>query len=32
VRDRHVIKPWALFGGSPGGNGATVIKKAGRDR
>ena len=30
--DRHVVKPWALFGGQPGGNGATVIKKAGSDR
>ncbi len=30
--DRHVVKPWALFDGQPGGNGATVIKKAGSDR
>jgi N-methylhydantoinase B len=30
--DRHVVQPWALFGGRPGGNGATVIKKAGSDR
>jgi N-methylhydantoinase B/oxoprolinase/acetone carboxylase alpha subunit len=30
--DRHVVKPWALFGGAPGGNGATVIQKAGSDQ
>jgi N-methylhydantoinase B len=27
-----VVKPWALFGGAPGGNGATVIQKAGSDQ
>ena len=27
--DRHQVKPWALFGGQPGGNGATEIKPAG---
>jgi 5-oxoprolinase (ATP-hydrolysing)/N-methylhydantoinase B len=27
--DRHEVKPWALFGGGPGGNGATLIKQAG---
>ena len=27
--DRHEVKPFALFGGMPGGNGATLIKKAG---
>jgi N-methylhydantoinase B len=27
-----VVKPWALFDGQPGGNGATVIQKAGSDR
>ncbi len=30
--DRHVVKPWALFGGEPGGNGATVIQKAGSEQ
>ena len=29
--DRHEVKPWALFGGEPGGNGGTLIKKAGSD-
>jgi N-methylhydantoinase B len=27
--DRHEVKPWALFGGEPGGNGGTLITKAG---
>jgi 5-oxoprolinase (ATP-hydrolysing)/N-methylhydantoinase B len=27
--DRHEVKPWAIFGGEPGGNGATLIQKAG---
>jgi 5-oxoprolinase (ATP-hydrolysing)/N-methylhydantoinase B len=27
--DRHEVKPWALFGGGSGGNGATLIKQAG---
>jgi N-methylhydantoinase B len=27
--DRHEVKPWALFGGDEGGNGATLIRKAG---
>ena len=27
--DRHEVKPWALFGGQPGGNGGTLITKAG---
>jgi N-methylhydantoinase B len=27
--DRHVVHPWALFGGGPGGNGATLIQQAG---
>jgi N-methylhydantoinase B len=27
--DRHEVKPWALFGGEPGGNGGTFIRKAG---
>jgi len=30
--DRHEVKPFALFGGEPGGNGATLIKKAGSDQ
>ncbi|MFO1060068.1 MAG: hydantoinase B/oxoprolinase family protein [Dongiaceae bacterium] len=30
--DRHVVKPWALFGGEPGGNGGTFIRKAGMER
>jgi 5-oxoprolinase (ATP-hydrolysing)/N-methylhydantoinase B len=30
--DRHVVKPWALFGGEPGGNGGTFLLKAGSDR
>ena len=30
--DRHEVKPWALFGGAPGGNGGTFIQKAGRER
>jgi N-methylhydantoinase B len=30
--DRHEVKPFPLFGGEPGGNGATLIKKAGSDR
>jgi N-methylhydantoinase B len=29
--DRHEVKPWALFGGYEGGNGATLIRKAGSD-
>ena len=29
--DRHVVKPWALFGGEPGGNGGTLIRKAGSE-
>ncbi len=29
--DRHEVKPWAIFGGEPGGNGGTLIKKAGAD-
>jgi len=29
--DRHEVKPFALFGGGEGGNGATLIKKAGSD-
>ena len=29
--DRHEVKPWALFGGEPGGNGGTLIQKAGSD-
>ena len=29
--DRHEVKPFALFGGEPGGNGATFIQKAGTD-
>ncbi len=29
--DRHEVKPWSLFGGHPGGNGATLIQKAGDD-
>jgi 5-oxoprolinase (ATP-hydrolysing)/N-methylhydantoinase B len=29
--DRHEVKPFALFGGMPGGNGATLIQKAGSD-
>ena len=27
--DRHEVKPWALFGGQPGGNGGTIMRKAG---
>ncbi|MBV9751349.1 MAG: hydantoinase B/oxoprolinase family protein, partial [Hyphomicrobiales bacterium] len=27
--DRHEVKPWPIFGGAPGGNGATLIRKAG---
>ena len=27
--DRHEVKPWALFGGEPGGNGGTLITKSG---
>jgi 5-oxoprolinase (ATP-hydrolysing)/N-methylhydantoinase B len=27
--DRHEVKPWAIFGGEPGGNGGTAIKKTG---
>jgi N-methylhydantoinase B len=27
--DRHEVKPWAIFGGEPGGNGGTLIKKNG---
>src|SRR5690606_30990331 len=30
--DHHEAKPWALFGGEPGGNGGTFIKKAGSDK
>lgn len=29
--DRHEVKPWAIFGGQPGGNGGTLIKKDGSD-
>ncbi|MGH6945412.1 MAG: hydantoinase B/oxoprolinase family protein, partial [Geminicoccaceae bacterium] len=29
--DRHQVRPFALFGGHPGGNGATLIRKAGGD-
>ncbi|MFO1151226.1 MAG: hydantoinase B/oxoprolinase family protein [Alsobacter sp.] len=29
--DRHEVKPWAIFGGEPGGNGATWICKAGAE-
>ncbi|MEZ5904930.1 MAG: hydantoinase B/oxoprolinase family protein [Geminicoccaceae bacterium] len=29
--DRHEVRPFALFGGEPGGNGATLIQKAGSD-
>jgi len=29
--DRHEVKPWAIFGGEPGGNGGTLIKKAGHN-
>ena len=29
--DRHQVKPFALFGGRSGGNGATLIRKAGAD-
>ncbi len=25
------MKPWAIFGGQPGGNGETLIKKAGAE-
>jgi 5-oxoprolinase (ATP-hydrolysing)/N-methylhydantoinase B len=27
--DRHEVKPWPIFGGEPGGNGSTLIRKAG---
>jgi 5-oxoprolinase (ATP-hydrolysing)/N-methylhydantoinase B len=27
--DRHEVKPWGIFGGLPGGNGGTLIKKNG---
>jgi len=27
--DHHEVKPWALFGGEPGGNGATFIRRDG---
>ena len=27
--DRHEVKPWPIFGGEPGGNGGTLIQKAG---
>jgi N-methylhydantoinase B len=27
--DRHAVKPWPIFGGEPGGNGGTLIRKAG---
>ena len=30
--DRHEVRPWALFGGEEGGNGATWIQPAGRDQ
>ena len=30
--DRHEVKPLALFGGEPGGNGGTKIMRAGRRR
>ncbi len=30
--DHHEVKPWALFGAEPGGNGATFIRKAGDSR
>ncbi len=30
--DRHEVRPWALFGGEPGGNGGTLIRKAGEER
>ncbi len=30
--DHHEVKPWALFGAEPGGNGATFIQKAGDSR
>jgi 5-oxoprolinase (ATP-hydrolysing)/N-methylhydantoinase B len=26
--DRHEVKPWAIFGGEPGGNGGTLVQKA----
>ena len=29
--DRHEVKPWPIFGGEPGGNGGTLIQKAGTD-
>jgi len=29
--DRHEVKPWAIFGGQPGGNGGTLIKLNGAD-
>ena len=29
--DRHEVKPWALFDGLPGGNGGTLIQKAGSE-
>lgn len=27
--DRHEVKPWPIFGGEPGGNGATLVMQAG---
>jgi 5-oxoprolinase (ATP-hydrolysing)/N-methylhydantoinase B len=27
--DRHEVKPWSIFGGEEGGNGGTLIQKAG---
>lgn len=30
--DRHEVKPFPLFGGEPGGNGGTLVMKAGSDR
>mgnify|MGYP003694285421 CR=1 FL=1 len=30
--DRHEVKPWPIFGGEPGGNGGTLIKKNGIER
>jgi 5-oxoprolinase (ATP-hydrolysing)/N-methylhydantoinase B len=29
--DRHRVQSWALFGGGMGGNGATLVKRAGSD-
>lgn len=29
--DRHEVRPWPIFGGEPGGNGGTLIKKAEAD-